>query len=64
MYTIPIANIISLVIIRGKIREQRGIAGSTINDLMLVSFCTLCTLVQEAQEVQGSAPAGVSMVRE
>ncbi|KAK6165841.1 hypothetical protein SNE40_022675 [Patella caerulea] len=64
MYIIPIANIVAAIKIRGKIREQRGIAGSTFNDLLMICCCTLCALVQEAQEVQGSAPGGVSMVRE
>ncbi|PVD38996.1 hypothetical protein C0Q70_01621 [Pomacea canaliculata] len=62
-YICPIANIIAAIKIRGKIREQKGIAGSTIGDLVLFCFCPLCTLVQEAQEVQGM-PGGVSMARE
>lgn len=62
-YIIPIANIIAALKIRGKIREQKGIAGSTINDLVLICCCPLCVLVQEAQEVQG-APGQISMARE
>ena len=62
-YICPIANIIAALKIRGKIREQKGIPGSTINDLILFCFCTLCVLVQEAQEVQG-APGQMSMARE
>jgi len=63
MYIIPIANIIAALKIRGKIRESKGIAGSTFNDLIMICCCTLCALVQEAQEVQG-APGSVSMSRE
>lgn len=59
---VPIANIIAAMKIRGKIREQKGIAGSTFNDLLLICCCPLCTLVQEAQEVEG--PAGQAMARE
>ncbi|KAK7501328.1 hypothetical protein BaRGS_00007453 [Batillaria attramentaria] len=62
-YLCPIVNIIAALKIRGKIREQKGIPGSTLNDLLLICFCTLCALVQEAQEVQG-APGQVSMARE
>jgi len=58
---VPIANLIASLKIRGKVREQKGIAGSTFNDLLLICCCPLCTLVQEAQEVEG--PAGQAMAR-
>ncbi|KAK7112904.1 uncharacterized protein [Littorina saxatilis] len=62
-YLCPIVNIIAAIKIRQKIRDQKGIAGSTVNDLLMICCCTLCALVQEAQEVQG-APGQVSMARE
>lgn len=60
---IPIVNLVAMMKVRGKIREQKGIAGSTINDLLLICCCTCCTLVQEAQEVQ-AGPGPVAMARE
>ena len=62
-FLVPIVNIFAWIKIRGKIREQRGITGSTINDLLMICCCGICALVQEAQEVQG-APGAVGMVRE
>lgn len=59
---VPLVNIFAALKIRGKVREQKGIAGSTINDLLLICCCPLCTLVQQAQEVEG--PAGQAMARE
>ena len=35
--------------IRGKIREQKGIEGSCIKDLLCVMFCDPCALIQEAR---------------
>lgn len=61
-YCIPILNIFAAIKIRGKIREQRGIPGSTFNDLLLICCCAPCALVQEAQEVQ--VPGGKAMARE
>lgn len=51
-YIIPVVNCIVAIKIRGNIRKQRGIPGSTFNDLLVICFCPLCALVQEAQEVQ------------
>ncbi len=48
-YIVPILNIWCRTQIRGKIREQQGIDGSCINDLLCVLFCDLCALVQEAR---------------
>ncbi|CAL1530366.1 unnamed protein product [Lymnaea stagnalis] len=61
-YLVPIVNLVAAIKIRGKIREQRGIPGSTFNDLLLICCCPLCALVQEAQEVQ--VPGVQSMARE
>ena len=59
---VPLLSIWARVSIRGKIREQRGIQGSCISDLICVWLCPLCTLVQEAQEIK--PPGGLSMARE
>ncbi|GFO26701.1 protein plant cadmium resistance 2-like [Plakobranchus ocellatus] len=62
LYLLPIGNIVTAVQIRGKIREQRGIPGSTLNDFLNSCCCMLCSLVQAAQEVQ--VPGGQAMARE
>ncbi|KAI8486440.1 PREDICTED: cell number regulator 3-like [Branchiostoma belcheri] len=49
--------------IRGKIREQKGIEGSLVTDLLLHLCCPCCALAQEGQEVGTDIPT-VSMVRE
>jgi len=59
---VPIANLVAGMKIRGKIREERGIAGSAFNDLLLYCCCTLCAICQEGQEVQ--APGGQAMARQ
>lgn len=61
-YLIPIVNCVAATKIRGKIREQKAIAGSTFGDLALVCCCPLCALVQEAQEVQ--VPGAQAMARQ
>ena len=62
-YFVPLLNIIMWLGIRGKIREMKGIEGSTVNDCLTILCCPLCALVQEAQEVQGG-PSAQSMCRE
>jgi len=61
MFFIPIVNIVSLMSVRGKVREAHNIDGSCLGDVCSILFCTLCSLVQEAQEVQG--PGGMAMSR-
>lgn len=51
-FFVPFLNIFSLTSVRGKIREKQGIEGSCISDCLLTTFCTLCTLVQQGQEVK------------
>ena len=60
-YVIPIVNLYAAVQIRGRIREQHGIVGSTANDLMMICCCPICSLVQEAQEMK--EPGLMSMAR-
>ncbi|WAQ98678.1 PCR3-like protein [Mya arenaria] len=63
VYFIPILNLIEAVIVRGKIREQSGIDGTTCHDCLTIAFCPLCALVQEAMEIE-KTPAIMSMARE
>ncbi|XP_064639501.1 uncharacterized protein LOC135495033 [Lineus longissimus] len=51
---VPIANIYFPATIRGKIREQKGIAGSLVNDLLMHCCCALCAIVQEANEMKST----------
>mgnify|MGYP002803997025 FL=1 len=60
----PLLDIYALCSNRAKIREQKGIPGSTINDVLTVCCCPLCALVQQAQEMGVKAPFGQSMSRE
>lgn len=46
---VPILGLYCRVTTRGKIREQKGIGGSCINDLLCTWCCYECTLAQEAQ---------------
>ncbi|XP_022083369.1 protein PLANT CADMIUM RESISTANCE 3-like [Acanthaster planci] len=52
----------SMTKIRGQTRAAKGIDGTYTNDLLMILFCTLCALVQEAQEWEG--PASASIARE
>ncbi|CAG5131848.1 unnamed protein product [Candidula unifasciata] len=61
IFFVPFANLLALLQVRGKIRDSRSIDGSCVGDLCAVLFCTLCSLVQEAQEVQ--SPGGQHMAR-
>ena len=44
-------------ILRGKIRRQNNISGSTLNDFLTHWCCALCAVVQDNQEVCGNAAA-------
>lgn len=46
---VPLLNLYCRTTVRGKIRDQKGIDGSCLNDLLCVLFCHLCTLTQESQ---------------
>ena len=59
---IPFIDILTRTLVRGKIREQKGIDGSCIGDLICHLFCAACALCQEAQELKGAGP--MSMARE
>lgn len=46
---VPLLNIWCAVSVRGKIREQKGIEGTCMKDLLMVLFCGPCALIQEAR---------------
>ncbi len=59
---VPVADIICPAMMRQKIREQKGIDGSLLGDIMAHWCCPCCAIVQSAQEVRDGAPAeGVAM---
>lgn len=60
---VPIANLICRTMTRQKVREQKGIAGSFVSDILITWCCFDCGLCQEANEVNALAMAS-SMSRE
>jgi len=60
LFFIPLVNLICLIQTRGAIREQHGIEGSLVGDLFAICCCTLCALVQEAQQVKDGTGGGIS----
>ena len=57
---VPLLNIYALVTTRGKVRENKGIEGSLIGDLLMICCCGICALVQEANEMGVSTPLGAA----
>jgi Cys-rich protein (TIGR01571 family) len=43
--------------VRSLLRDQKGIEGSFIMDILLHWFCACCSLIQEAQEIEGGGGA-------
>jgi len=60
----PIADIVSRIILRGKVRDQKGIPGGVVMDCLTVFFCFPCSICQEAQEVGALDNMAQSMARE
>ncbi|XP_033639285.1 protein PLANT CADMIUM RESISTANCE 3-like [Asterias rubens] len=56
----------SMTKIRGMTRAAKGIDGDYTNDLLMIWCCTLCALVQEAQQwgLHPKSAMGESMARE
>ena len=61
---VPLLDIYLMATLRGKIRDQKGIEGSCMGDLLTWCICGLCALVQEAQEVQDMRVGGMAIERE
>lgn len=55
---IPLVNLYARLTTRGKVRDNKGIEGGVIGDLICVWCCPLCSLMQEAQEMSVSTPLG------
>jgi len=53
---IPLANLYFMTKMRESIREKKGIAGSCPGDLAMTCFCGLCSLTQQAREVEADLP--------
>lgn len=51
-------------VIRGKIRDQKGIHGSAFSDFLVHMCCPLCAIIQDSQEVVIHASDGQSISRE
>nr|XP_006823675.1 PREDICTED: protein PLANT CADMIUM RESISTANCE 2-like [Saccoglossus kowalevskii] len=62
LYLVPIVHCICAAQIRGKIRHDRSIKGSNLNDMLMHCFCPYCSLTQEAQELK-SVPSDAPMAR-
>jgi len=60
LFLIPLVNLVCWVQTRGAIREQHGIEGSVISDILAIFCCPLCAIVQEAQQVKSGPGAGVA----
>lgn len=58
---IPVVNLIVRVSQRGKIRERQGIDGGIISDILCAWCLPLCSLVQEAQEVEHMKGGGMAL---
>ena len=48
---VPIANLVCMVLIRQKVRQQKNLVGSTVGDVFSILCCAECALCQEAVEV-------------
>ena len=54
---VPILHFVCPSIIREKVRKQKGIEGNLVEDLLLTMCCTICSLVQVAQELEQNSAA-------
>jgi len=61
---VPIADIICMSLIRQKVREQKGIPGSFVKDVIIMFCCAPCAICQEAQEVNALDSMAQSMSRD
>ena len=52
---VPLLDLYCLVSVRGRIREQKGIEGTCLKDLLCVWCCGPCALVQEARVRAGAS---------
>ncbi|XP_070562156.1 uncharacterized protein [Ptychodera flava] len=66
LFLVPVCNIIFNTTLRGKIREKYRIPGTTYNDCCIFTWCTLCSVIQSAQQlkVDTIAPMDEKMPRD
>lgn len=58
---IPVVNTFCGALIRGEVREQKGIDGSCLGDLLAFMCCPICALVQIGQEVSVSKQQSMAL---
>ena len=68
LYCVPLLGQLLQLRLRMKLREKRRIDGSCLSDCVVISFCTCCSLVQEAREIHADLDTsdwmeGVAMER-
>ena len=59
---VPLANIVAPILVRGKVREAKGIAGSIVGDFCVHLFCGPCALCQEYQEMYPDSQASAQAI--
>ena len=63
-FFVPLANLWFGASIRGKIREQKGIEGSLVKDLLTFCCCPFCVITQSAMEVGSIGSGSMAIDRE
>jgi len=61
---VPVADCLCRGWIRAKVREQKGISGSIVTDMLYAWCCYPCTLCQDGMEVGALDMAAQDMARE
>jgi Cys-rich protein (TIGR01571 family) len=64
VFLVPFIDLLATIMIRGMIREKKGIDGNIVSDALTICCCPFCALVQESQEAQEGAPAAMAMERQ
>lgn len=59
---VPILDIYAIASVRSKVREQKGIEGSLVKDIIATCCCPLCVIAQSANETEAMS-MGESMAR-
>lgn len=51
LFLLPTVNFICAILIRGKVRENKGIEGSCMGDFCVMMCCAACAMAQEGREM-------------